>query len=211
MRWLAIWIECVSNDFADLAPRRIIVRAEIWPVLWRHAWLSGPTTRIARHYFPRCQSFNKVIEGGSCTHIFEGLPRHRLTKARSIRYDLRYLPSGRVVVWPEIRQVLRRHADFVHRTARVSVYDTSVAQTPHIVIESRPRCYVLELLPIGNLIESCSISHDLGKLPPSYVIVRPEGAVWIPIDDTYASEASDVRVERRAFHHVTELNDATGR
>src|SRR4051812_30913913 len=98
--------ECIGHNLRGLPPRRVVVRAEVWPVAGRHTWLACPAAWVAVHESPGSQPLDKVIERRACGDILEYLRSRRVIEARRVAHNLRYLAPCHESVRAEVRQVV---------------------------------------------------------------------------------------------------------
>jgi hypothetical protein len=119
---------CDCYYLGYLSPGHVVVRAEVWTVGGRHAWLAYAAAGVAVGYASGSQPFDELIESGANRYIFEGLGGVVLHVARSIGHYLGKLPSGDIIFGAEARVASLT-------AGGIAVDDASTGHAAHEVVE----------------------------------------------------------------------------
>src|SRR3954468_12182666 len=106
----------------------------------------------------------------------------RLCEACRVGHYLRYLPTGSIVVGPEIWTVIGCDARLARSATNVPADIAARYQASYVVKEGRARRYILKHLHRLGVREPSRIGHDLGQLPSCDVVVGAECTVNIAVD-----------------------------
>jgi hypothetical protein len=84
----AVREESIAYDLGCLPSCHIVVRAEVRPVAWWHAWLTLAAAWIAADDGSCSQALHPDIEGALRWQVFICLPGGLVIKARCVGYNL---------------------------------------------------------------------------------------------------------------------------